>query len=48
MNADWSEQTRLTNNPAIDDTPDWDPATDIEPEDIESIYRFSLMCSLPT
>jgi hypothetical protein len=34
MNADGSEHTRLTNNPAIDDTPDWGPATDIEPEDI--------------
>src|SRR5215208_337719 len=34
MNADGSEQTRLTNNPAIDDTPDWGPATDIEPENI--------------
>jgi hypothetical protein len=34
MNADGSEQTRLTNNPVIDDTPDWGPATDIEPEDI--------------
>jgi hypothetical protein len=34
MNADGSGHTRLTNNPAIDDTPDWGPATDIEPEDI--------------
>jgi hypothetical protein len=32
--TDGSEHTRLTNNPAIDDTPDWGPATDIEPEDI--------------
>lgn len=31
MNADGSEQTRLTNSPAYDDVPDWGPAADTEP-----------------
>jgi len=31
MNADGSEQTRLTNNAAHDEVPDWDPATTTEP-----------------